>query len=556
MKKIFALIVVLTMVLSACTHNVDQTDKEADAENPDSKQTTEAVDDKTKEKETADPNEPGWRLDTSPIELDWYVHASWYSGEWGKSVVSKYITEKTGVHVNLVIPSGNENEMLNTLIASNNLPDIISIGFWEQNAKILMDGGMVYALNELADTYDPYFFKVAAEGSSAWYTYPDGNLYCYPNESYSPDQMTEDVILKANQTFVVRKDIYEAIGKPDMRTPEGFLGGLRMAMDYTAENGISILPFCFQGIGDIGSYAFESYIQNLLAIPFEKDGQIYDRFSDPEYLRWMKTFRQAFRDGLITLEPFIDAPAQIEETINNAGYFAMLREWTSLEVANGIINDQNPESIYIAIDGPSNSRLDKPTLYPGGVAGWKLTMISKNCEKPDRAMRFLTYLISEEGQKDFFLGKKGETWDTIDGKDQLLPDVYALLQEDYTKFTNDIGAVDTYWLMRNPVIVNKWRPEYPHYIKQMIEWTQDKVDPTQGLYDSVDPQADTEEGLMLQKMRQLWGRVLPQLIMAESDEVFDQLWADYISQRDALGFEQVQAYRQKRLEENKAKLGF
>ncbi|MCG8501733.1 MAG: extracellular solute-binding protein [Firmicutes bacterium] len=556
MKKIFALIVVLTMVLSACTHNVDQTDKEADAENPDSKQTTEAVDDKTKEKETANPNEPGWRLDTSPIELDWYVHASWYSGEWGKSVVSKYITEKTGVHVNLVIPSGNENEMLNTLIASNNLPDIISIGFWEQNAKILMDGGMVYALNELADTYDPYFFKVAAEGSSAWYTYPDGNLYCYPNESYSPDQMTEDVILKANQTFVVRKDIYEAIGKPDMRTPEGFLSGLRMAMDYTAENGISILPFCFQGIGDIGSYAFESYIQNLLAIPFEKDGQIYDRFSDPEYLRWMKTFRQAFRDGLITLEPFIDAPAQIEETINNAGYFAMLREWTSLEVANGIINDQNPESIYIAIDGPSNSRLDKPTLYPGGVAGWKLTMISKNCEKPDRAMRFLTYLISEEGQKDFFLGKKGETWDTIDGKDQLLPDVYALLQEDYTKFTNDIGAVDTYWLMRNPVIVNKWRPEYPHYIKQMIEWTQDKVDPTQGLYDSVDPQADTEEGLMLQKMRQLWGRVLPQLIMAESDEVFDQLWADYISQRDALGFEQVQAYRQKKLEENKAKLGF
>ncbi len=30
----------------------------------------------------------------------------------------------------------------------------------------------------------------------------------------------DDII--SNQTFLVRKDIYEAIGSPDMTTPEGF----------------------------------------------------------------------------------------------------------------------------------------------------------------------------------------------------------------------------------------------------------------------------------------------------------------------------------------------
>lgn len=552
MKRIVMLLLVLVCLLSACTRDSGKKDMETGSEHADKGSSNGS--ENNDENDPVNPDEPGWKQDTSPVAIDWYVHASWYTGEWGKSLVSKYITEKTGVDVNLVIPSGNENEMLNTLIASNNLPDIISIGFWEQNAKVLMESDMVHALNDLADTYDPYFFKVTADGSSAWYTYPDGNLYCYPNESYSPDQMTDDVLLKANQTFVVRKDIYEAIGEPDMRTPEGFLNGLQLAKDYAADQGLTILPFCFQGIGDMGSYAFESYIQNFLAIPFEQDGQLVDRFTHPEYIRWMKTFRQAFEQELITLEPFIDTAAQIEETINNAGYFAMLREWTSLEVANGLIHDQDPNRIYIAIDGPSNANLDKPLLYPGGVAGWMLTMISKNCENPDRAIRFLTYLISEEGQQDFFLGKKGETWDTIDGRDQLLPDMIDLLQKDYTKFTNDIGAVDTYWLMRNPVIVNKWRPEYPDYIKQMIEWTRDKVDTTQGLYDSIDPPADIDEGIILQKIKRLWGRVLPELIMAESDEVFDTIWAEFIAERDALGFETVQAYRQMQLNDNKAKL--
>ena len=47
----------------------------------------------------------------------------------------------------------------------------------------------------------------------------------------------------SNQTFLVRKDMYEAIGKPDMRTPEGFLKALKMAKEkYPSVNGQPLIP--------------------------------------------------------------------------------------------------------------------------------------------------------------------------------------------------------------------------------------------------------------------------------------------------------------------------
>lgn len=80
----------------------------------------------------------------------------------------------------------------------------------------------MYALNELADEYDPYFWTVADEDRLNCYTRSDGTVYCYSNSSYAPRDYEGNARIGSNQTFLVRKDIYEAVGSPDMSTPEGF----------------------------------------------------------------------------------------------------------------------------------------------------------------------------------------------------------------------------------------------------------------------------------------------------------------------------------------------
>ena len=69
--------------------------------------------------------------DEGKVSFDWYINYSWFNTKWGDNAVSKAITDKTGVDINFISPLGNEEEKLNSLIASGSLPDLITLGWWE-----------------------------------------------------------------------------------------------------------------------------------------------------------------------------------------------------------------------------------------------------------------------------------------------------------------------------------------------------------------------------------------------------------------------------------------
>ncbi|GIW48800.1 MAG: hypothetical protein KatS3mg079_276 [Caloramator sp.] len=156
---------------------------------------------------TVSADTPGWKQDADkPITFDWYLNFSWFPNKWGVDLTSQYVTKKTGVNINFIVPAGNENEKLNTMIASGKLPDFITLGWWEDGVKKMIEGGLVLPLDELAEKYDPYFFKVADSIKLDWYRQPDGHVYGYPNASSSPKDFDRYKELKpSNQTFVVRK---------------------------------------------------------------------------------------------------------------------------------------------------------------------------------------------------------------------------------------------------------------------------------------------------------------------------------------------------------------
>lgn len=173
-------------------------------------------------------DEEGQNVDRTPITFDWYIDFSWFQTKWGTNPVSKYVSEKTGVSLNLITPSGDETEKLNSMIETGKLPDFITLSSQDYGYKRIIQSGLALPLDKLSEQYDAYFMKVADKQKLEWYRQSDGFVYCYPNFS-SPvtdfDNYKEEK--PSNQTFLVRKDIYEALGKPDMRTPEGFLSALK-----------------------------------------------------------------------------------------------------------------------------------------------------------------------------------------------------------------------------------------------------------------------------------------------------------------------------------------
>lgn len=164
-----------------------------------------------------------WNMETTPITFDWYINFSWFTTKWGNNLVSKYVTDKTGVSLNLITPSGDEGEKLNSMIETGKLPDFITLSASDGGYEKLIQSGLVLPLDTLSEKYDVYFMKVADQQKLEWYRQKDGHVYCYPNFS-SPvtDFNSYKEEKPSNQTFLVKKDIYEALGKPDMRTPEGF----------------------------------------------------------------------------------------------------------------------------------------------------------------------------------------------------------------------------------------------------------------------------------------------------------------------------------------------
>lgn len=498
---------------------------------------------------------PGWqRYVDEPVTLDWYVNYSWFVADWGEDLVSRTITEETGVDIRFITPMGNEEQKLNALISMDALPDIITLGWWEPQVSEMIAKGMVYPLNELADQYDAYFYEVSNDTIVNWYTNEDGNIYCYPCSALTPEDVEEHDNIASNQTFLVRKDIYEAIGSPDMTTPDGFAQAVRDAAEMFPEvDGEPLIPIGAHVFDETGCVSFDKYLQNFLAVPWMVDGEVYDRNTDPEYITWLKMFRQLGEEGYLADDIFVDQRSQMCEKVEQGRYFCMLYQHTDLADQEKLRYQRDPDSIYIAVDGPKNSSGDDPVLPVMGINGWTVTLISRNCQYPERAIALMDYMLSEHGQKLISIGVEGVTYDVVDGQVVLKEEVAQLLNSDREKYNSIYGADDTYWMLQDNAMQLHWTPRPIEPMRQLEEWTYPYAAYT-GEYDNLILE-NTEEGIAYNKIQELWGEILPQLLLADTEEAFDELLAQYVAERDQLGYEQVREAQKRQIEENKQILG-
>lgn len=488
------------------------------------------------------------------VTLDWYINFSWFSTTWGENLVSKAITEETGTAVNFIAPKGSEKEKLGSMISSDTLPDLLTIGWWAEEYRDIVNNGQVYALNELADQYCPEFYEVINETTANWYTQEDGNLYAYPNSSYTPEDMEKNDNAYSNYNFLVRKDIYEALGCPDMTTPEGFQNAVRRAAElYPEVDGEPLIPIGSDEFGDEGCNSFDLYLQAFLAVPYEKNGEYYDRYTDPDYLEWLKCFRQLGEEGYLKNDIFLDKRTQLEDKIAQGRYFCLFYQNMDIVQQQQILQQEHPERIYIAVDGPRNSAGDDPVLPVPGIHGWTVTMIPKTCRDPEKAIRFMTYLISEEGQKMVYLGVEGEMYEMKDGKPQVREEVLLLLNTDRLAYDEKYGADDTYWMLQNNAMQLQWQYNTEDPVLQLKEYTYPYVTYT-GQYDLAF--AENEEiGQLYSRLKKLWGETLTDLLLAEDEEAFDRRVQEYMEAREEIGYERFVQAANEEFRSNKEKLG-
>ena len=495
-----------------------------------------------------DPETSAWQLDkkAESTTLTWYVNADWWNTDFGKDLVTKKIKEDLNIDIKFI--TGDDTK-LNTFFAGGDMPDLITV--FDSNSAVAQKAATwALPLNDLAEQYDPYFNKVAATDTLNWFQLKDGKTYGYPN--YSNTQADYDSgEIPAKTAFVIRKDVYEALGSPEIGTPEQFV----QVMGEIKRQFPDLIPFGFNSIGE-GTGSLGDTLQDFLGVPLQtEDGQFYDRNLDEDYLTWVKTLNEAYRAGDLSDDSFADDGTAFEEKVKVGKYAAMLLDGTPQQSGNlQIFMTANPDKAYMAIDGPQSTKGNELTLNQSGITGWMATYVTKKAQDPAKAIQIYTYLLSEEGQMLMNYGIEGETYEkTADGKIELLPEIKKLQKDDADRYKKDyrMGEFMFFGHDKHKALSDD---AFPESVKQMQEWGEGKLVP-HFLLENINPDQGTAEARALTAINTKWNTTLVSMIRAKDDAAFDAVLNEYRSFLEQNRWADIVKIRSEKMAANKEKLG-
>ncbi len=495
-----------------------------------------------------DENTPAWKLDNSKekTELTWYVNADWWNTEWGNDVVTRKMEEDLNVKINFIV---GDDTKLNTYFAGEDMPDLITI-FDSSSQVALKADSWAYPLYELADKYDPYFRKVASEETINWLSLGDGKTYGYADYSNTA-QDYESGLLYAKTAFVIRKDIYEALGEPSMGTQEEFLSVLGKIKEQYPD----LYPLGFNAFTTDATGSMGDVFQDFIGVPIQNaDGTFYDRNMDEDYLSWIKTFNEAYRNGCISDDSFADDGTAFEEKMKSGKYACIMMDGTPQ--CSGFLTTwmtENPGCEYIAIDGPQSTVGNEPTLNQAGISGWMISYITKSCKNPAKAIQIFTYLLSEEGQILTTYGIENETYTiNAEGKYELLPEVKEMMENDNDRYKKEY-RLGEFIFFGHDKYKSLSDDAYPESIKQMQEWGTGKLVP-HFVLENTDPDVGSAEARSYSALKTEWVTALTSMLRATDDDAFDEALESYKQFRADNNWEDIVKIKDEKMLKNAEKL--
>lgn len=524
---------------------------------------------------TLSANEPAWKSVNDPVTLSWYTGVPGYSKKWDatNTYTDKIMTEETGVTVDFLHAGNDVNAEFNVMMATNNLPDIITLDRWNSTSLIqtLMDSGMVAPLNELIEQHDPYFSTLLPQTMIDWYTQADGNFYAVPNYYVSPEmldqfpEVKEEFSEKSAGQIMVRKDIMDQLGitVEDLRNEDTVIEALKKVKEAQIQyNGVTVAPIYF---GDKDKYIADSLgvlAGSFGAVNEAEDGSYIDQRTTPEYKNMLKFVNKLSTEGLLSLENFTSARNQIEEKLTQGAVFMVVGSIADYKGPVGTLFQADNNAKYVTVDAIHANDGSKPQYGYALNKGWTLTFINKKSENADRAIQFIEYLYSDYGQTVSYFGKEGETYTvTEEGKLKLNDDI----QQEYNTDNNAANkkwGMESIWWMANDVWMKAKKEASTDELNDYIEsiyygnsnymFSNDQLD-SGNLFDAYEP--GSKEAIAESKISVYWAQMVPKMIFAKTDAEFEKAYEETMTTMDSLGLPSIEEAKNVRVQEFKTATG-
>ena len=361
-----------------------------------------------------------------PYSLNIWVARSANIEDYDTNETTLWYEQKTGVHINWTQVGDADAGTQKTLsLASGNYPDIYSTGFGtDEILQYGINDGILIPLEDLIAEYAPNIQNVLDTRPDIVnaITAPDGHIYCL----YRTDPATYTLV--RNKLYVNHDWLYkymEDTGSEAPVTTDEFEEMLIYWRDNDM-NGNGDPNDEIPMIGTLGSSGgdFTVYLLNaFVSMPEShylmatEDQEVYCVANNDEYREGLKWIRHLYEEGLIAEETFIQDNSQLQSLANNndptqrtVGAFGGFWSGVSVNPA-GMDNAYDVYDPLAPLEGPEGVR---QCTTSGILDLFLVGGITKACEHPEIAIKWLDFWSSNEGMVMIDYGFENVNWEWND----------------------------------------------------------------------------------------------------------------------------------------------
>ncbi|OXS75804.1 ABC transporter substrate-binding protein [Domibacillus enclensis] len=503
---------------------------------------------------------------TGPVTFSMFnadPHSQWDNME---SPVSQIVKEKTEVTLEPEFDVAGGEQKIPLMIASGEYPDLIAP---KGNAGKLVDAGALIDLTDLIEEHAPNLQKIYGDYFSRLkWSGEDESIYILPTAA------VDHTYWAPGTGFMLQHDVVKQLGYPEIRTVKDFENAIR---EYKEKNptidgqptiGLSLLAddwrimisttnpaFYATGAPDDGEF----YID-----PDTHEATMhYRRPAEKEYFKWLNHMNA---EGLLDKESFVQKYDQYLAKISSGRTIGLIdTDWEVADAQRALRESGKAERMHGMYPVTLTEEYKHANFQDTGyLGGWGIG-ITVDCEDPIRAIKFLDYLASEEGQILQNWGIEGEHYTIEDGKRVISDEemnernnnanyvketgigvlkgfapIYGDGVTDSTGQTYSIASPDqiknAYTDVEKEVLANydveMWKDLYP----QKEEFP---VKPWGAAY-NMPVEAGSDLELIMQKSMDIVKKRIPEAILADPAE-FDAVWDEFMADLEKAGVEQAEA---------------
>ena len=503
-----------------------------------------------------------WEKDTSPVTFECYIDFDWFSADtFGEDDVSQEITRLTGVTLN--VTKASDNKVLGVLLAAQELPDLVQTDTLLQRFE---SEDVCYAWTKLIPEYCPELLELVDPLELINNQAADGNFYTLKNV-YKDEKCYNDprsVAHFGNFHMGYRQDIMEKLQLPEFTSIEELDETFYKVKEHASELELGSIYHPHPSWSDPLTYWMGCQPSNWWDTETKS---IKTLWSDEAWLEYYKLMNKWYRDGILAADYLGIRPEDFFSRVNSATTFCYTYNQGVPADANSAMREAGIGGKYDDLSKPYYTMVVEPLAYKGDntrwnslltdySTGWAGTYISKNCGNPDRAICYMEFLKSPQGDELTFFGIEGKDWEwTDDGGIKYTQEKMDILASDPKhKFGNGLWYfMGSYWAegMNKTIAIEyerskgeegKWQL---HDLEMMFEARSimkdiSRTNKNPAMSFARVETSDEDTYAAYTKLSNYWSTQTAAMITADSESAVEQIWQETQDYLRANGLEAVE----------------